>query len=356
MQDSIIVTGGAGFIGSNFILRLVDKGEIRVVNVDKLTYAGNAQNLRALEQSSDHILVQSDVCDRDSSRSLFRKYRPIAVLHFAAESHVDRSILGPDEFIRTNVLGTFSLLEEAKAYWLELSEPERAAFRFVHVSTDEVYGSLRPSDPAFTEETAYAPNSPYAASKAASDHLVRAYHHTYGLPTLTSNCSNNYGPYQFPEKLIPLTILNAVEGRPIPVYGDGKNVRDWLFVEDHCDALETILKLGKPGETYNVGGSSEKTNIEVVTTICELLDEMLPNSKFVPHKSLISFVKDRPGHDRRYAVDASKLRSELGWKPRESFRSGIRKTIAWYLSRRDWLDSVISGEYKKWIHTQYATR
>ena len=356
MQDFIIVTGGAGFIGSNFILRLADKSEFRVINVDKLTYAGNPQNLSALEQSSNHILVQSDVCDRDSLRSLFRKYRPVAVLHFAAESHVDRSILGPDEFIRTNVLGTFSLLEEAKAYWLELSEPERAAFRFLHVSTDEVYGSLSPSDPAFSEETAYAPNSPYAASKASSDHLVRAYHHTYGLPTLTSNCSNNYGPYQFPEKLIPLTILNAVEGRPIPVYGDGKNVRDWLFVGDHCDALEAILKLGKPGETYNVGGSSEKTNIEVVTTICELLDEMLPDSKFVPHKSLITYVKDRPGHDRRYAVDASKLRGELGWKPRESFRSGIRKTIAWYLSRRDWLDSVISGEYKKWIHTQYAAR
>jgi dTDP-glucose 4,6-dehydratase len=278
------------------------------------------------------------------------------VVHFAAESHVDRSILGPEEFIRTNVGGTFALLQEALLYWNSLSGPERKSFRFLHVSTDEVYGSLGPSDPAFTEQTPFAPNSPYAASKASSDHLVRAYHHTYGLPTLTSNCSNNYGPYQFPEKLIPLTILNAVQGKSIPVYGHGENVRDWLYVEDHCDAISTILCSGNPGETYNVGGSSEKTNIEVVQTICGSLDELLPDSAYRPHASLIKFVTDRPGHDRRYAIDASKLRRELGWLPRETFRSGIRKTIEWYLDHREWLESVTSGAYKDWITAQYATR
>jgi dTDP-glucose 4,6-dehydratase len=289
-------------------------------------------------------------------RSLLNRYKPRALVHFAAESHVDRSILGPEEFIRTNVGGTFALLQEALVYWRSLPGSDKDGFRFLHVSTDEVYGSLGPGDPAVAEETAFAPNSPYAATKAGSDHLVRAYHHTYGLPTLTSNCSNNYGPYQFPEKLIPLAILNAVQGRSIPVYGDGKNVRDWLYVEDHCDAISLILGAGKPGETYNVGGSSEKTNIEVVCTICETLDELVPESEFRPHKSLIKFVTDRPGHDRRYAIDAAKLRRELGWQPRETFRSGIRKTIEWYLDHRDWLDSVLTGAYKEWVATQYAAR
>ena len=356
MNDCIIVTGGAGFIGSNFVLKTVGAQETPVVNLDKLTYAGNLHNLESLRGSSRHTFVQGDICDRELVRSLLNDHRPKAIVHFAAESHVDRSILGPEEFIRTNISGTFTLLDESKRYWQSLTAQDSHRFRFVHVSTDEVYGSLSNTEPAFTEDTAFAPNSPYAASKASSDHLVRAYHHTYGLPTLTSNCSNNYGPYQFPEKLIPLTILNACEGRPIPVYGDGKNVRDWLYVEDHCDAINVVLKAGKPGETYNVGGSSEKTNIEVVTTICELLDELVPQSKFRPHASLITFVKDRPGHDRRYAVDAGKLRGELGWQPRETFRSGMRTTIAWYLSHRDWLSSVISGDYKQWIATQYATR
>jgi dTDP-glucose 4,6-dehydratase len=355
LHDCILVTGGAGFIGSNFVLRSASTLHTQIVNLDKLTYAGNLQNLEPLQTSSHHTFVPGDICDRELVRSLLTKHQPRAVVHFAAESHVDRSILGPEEFIRTNVSGTFALLEEARAYWQSLSSGDKS-FRFLHVSTDEVYGSLAPSDPAFTEETAFAPNSPYAASKAASDHLVRAYHHTYGLPTLTSNCSNNYGPYQFPEKLIPLTILNAMQGKSIPVYGDGKNVRDWLYVEDHCDAISVILRSGKPGETYNVGGSSEKTNLEVVHTICEVLDELIPESEFRPHSSLIKFVKDRPGHDRRYAIDAGKLRRELGWQPRENFRSGIRKTIAWYLGHKEWLDSVVSGAYKEWVAKQYAAR
>jgi dTDP-glucose 4,6-dehydratase len=356
LPDCILVTGGAGFIGSNFVLLTSANSQTRVINLDKLTYAGNLQNLECLRSSAWHAFVQGDISDRQLVRSLLNHHRPQAVVHFAAESHVDRSILGPEEFIRTNISGTFSLLEECKQHWQGLPAEEQQSFRFLHVSTDEVYGSLGKSDPAFTENTAFAPNSPYAASKAASDHLVRAYHHTYGLPTLTSNCSNNYGPYQFPEKLIPLTILNACEGRPIPVYGDGRNVRDWLYVEDHCDAITAILKYGKPGETYNVGGSSERANIDVVTTICELLDEMIPQSKVCPHASLIKFVADRPGHDRRYAVDATKIRRELRWEPRETFRSGMRKTIAWYLSHRLWLDSIISGDYKQWIATQYASR
>lgn len=356
MSRSLLVTGGAGFIGSNFVLRTAAASGVHVVTLDKLTYAGNVHNLATLRGSSKHTFVQGDIQDRELVRSLLRTYDIAAVVHFAAESHVDRSILGPEEFIRSNIGGTFALLEEAKAYWQSLNAEGKNSFRFLHVSTDEVYGSLRPDDAAFTEHTPYAPNSPYAASKASSDHLVRAYHHTYGLPTLTSNCSNNYGPYQFPEKLIPLTILNALNGKAIPVYGDGKNVRDWLYVEDHCDAISTILKLGKPGETYNVGGSSEKANIEVVNTICELMDELVPGSPSRPHKTLIKFVTDRPGHDRRYAVDASKLRTELGWQPQENFRSGIRKTIEWYLSHKDWLDSVVSGAYKDWIAAQYATR
>lgn len=356
MARCILVTGGSGFIGSNFVLHTAAASDIHVVNLDKLTYAGNPHNLDSLCRSSQYTFVKGDIQDRELVRSLLKTYQACAVVHFAAESHVDRSILGPEEFIRTNVGGTFALLEEAKAYWQSLNGEHKSAFRFLHVSTDEVYGSLGPSDPAFRENTPYAPNSPYAASKAASDHLVRAYHHTYGLPTLTSNCSNNYGPYQFPEKLIPLTILNALNGKAIPVYGDGKNVRDWLYVEDHCDAISTIFKLGKPGETYNVGGSSEKANIDVVRTICELIDELVPQSPLRPHQSLIRFVVDRPGHDRRYAVDASKLRKELGWAPRENFRSGIRKTIQWYLSHKQWLDSVVSGAYKEWIAAQYATR
>jgi dTDP-glucose 4,6-dehydratase len=356
LQDLILVTGGAGFIGSNFVLRVAADFRAHVVNLDKLTYAGNLENLESLQKSPRYTFVQGDICDGELVRSLLTRHRPRAVIHFAAESHVDRSILGPEEFIRTNVSGTFSLLEEARSYWQSLPQDEKGSFRFLHVSTDEVYGSLGPSDPAFTEKTAFAPNSPYAASKAASDHLVRAYHHTYGLPTLTSNCSNNYGPYQFPEKLISLTILNAMQGKPIPVYGDGKNVRDWLYVEDHCDAISVILRSGTPGETYNVGGSSEKTNIEVVHTICEVLDELLPESEFRPHKSLIKFVLDRPGHDRRYAIDATKLRSELQWQPRENFRSGIRKTVEWYLGHREWLDSVVSGAYKDWVAMQYAAR
>jgi dTDP-glucose 4,6-dehydratase len=377
MQDCILVTGGAGFIGSNFVLRTAGQSGTGIVNLDKLTYAGNLQNLESLQGSGGrpegdgatqaggrpqkdgatrYTFVRGDIGDRELVRSLLAEHRPRAVAHFAAESHVDRSILGPEEFLRTNVHGTFALLEEARSYWQGLPREEGSAFRFLHVSTDEVYGSLGPGDAAFTEKTAYAPNSPYAASKAASDHLVRAYHHTYGLPTLTTNCSNNYGPYQFPEKLIPLVILNALRGKAIPVYGDGQNVRDWLYVEDHCDAIGVVLRSGRPGETYNIGGSSEKTNMEVVTTICELLDELAPESKFRPHKSLITFVTDRPGHDRRYAIDASKLRRELGWEPRENFRSGMRKTIEWYLGHPEWLESVVSGAYKEWVAVQYAVR
>jgi len=332
LRDCVLVTGGAGFIGSNFVLQAARNTGRTVVNLDKLTYAGNLRNLESLQSAPQHRFVCGDICDKELVTELLREHQPCAIVHFAAESHVDRSILGPEEFIRTNVNGTFNLLECAKSYWQALLKDEKDGFRFLHVSTDEVYGSLGPADPAFTENTPYAPNSPYAASKAASDHLVRAYRHTYGLPTLTSNCSNNYGPFQFPEKLIPLTILNALNGRAIPVYGDGKNVRDWLYVEDHCSAIYTILRLGRPGETYNVGGSSEKTNIEVVSTICEVLDELLPASKFRPHSSLIKYVTDRPAHDRRYAIDATKLKNELGWEPLHSFRAGIRKTIEWYLS------------------------
>ncbi|MFL6436213.1 MAG: dTDP-glucose 4,6-dehydratase [Terriglobales bacterium] len=356
MRDCILVTGGAGFIGSNFVLQAARKTGQTVVNLDKLTYAGNLRNLESLQSSPQHRFVCGDICDKELVNELLREHKPCAIVHFAAESHVDRSILGPEEFVRTNVNGTFNLLECAKSYWQELQQDQKKGFRFLHVSTDEVYGSLGPADPAFSENTPYAPNSPYAASKAASDHLVRAYHHTYGLPTLTSNCSNNYGPFQFPEKLIPLTILNALNGRAIPVYGDGKNVRDWLYVEDHCSAIDTILRLGRPGETYNVGGSSEKTNIEVVSTICEVLDELLPASKFRPHSSLIKYVTDRPGHDRRYAINATKLKDELRWEPRHSFRAGIRKTIEWYLSHKEWLESVVNGTYKDWIAVQYAGR
>jgi dTDP-glucose 4,6-dehydratase len=355
MEDLILVTGGAGFIGSNFILQWMASERARILNLDKLTYAGNLNNLRAVEADPRYRFEQGDIVDRDFLRTLLRREHPRAIVHFAAESHVDRSIHGPDDFVRTNVNGTFSLLEEARAYWSELPEPERVSFRFLHVSTDEVYGSLGPDDPAFSETTPYAPNSPYSASKAASDHLVRAYHHTYGLPVLTTNCSNNYGPHQFPEKLIPLMILNACAGKALPVYGDGKNVRDWLYVEDHCRAIRTVLSLGQVGETYNVGGRSEKKNLEIVGAICGLLDELRPNDPAVPHRQLITFVKDRAGHDRRYAMDARKIERELNWRPLETFESGIQNTVRWYLEHEDWVRDVTSGSYRQWIAKHYAT-
>ena len=354
MEKTILVTGGAGFIGSNFILQWIEQEGTPVVNLDKLTYAGNPGNLLRVASDPRYCFVQGDVCDRELLRGLIKQHKPRAIVHFAAESHVDRSIHGPDDFIRTNVVGTFSLLEEARAYCGELAEADRRAFRLLHVSTDEVYGSLGPNDSPFCETTAYAPNSPYSASKAAADHLVRAYHHTYGLPTLTTNCSNNYGPYQFPEKLIPLVILNARAGKPLPLYGDGQNVRDWLFVEDHCDAVRRVLAQGRVGETYNIGGGGEKRNLEIVETVCTILDQLCPDDPVVPHQKLISFVPDRPGHDRRYAIDARKIEREFGWKPRESFESGIRKTVQWYLQNDEWVTGVTSGSYRKWIATQYS--
>jgi dTDP-glucose 4,6-dehydratase len=354
MEKTILVTGGSGFIGSNFILQWISQEKSPVVNLDKLTYAGNPRNLHSLSSDQRYRFALGDICDREVLRGLLQLHKPRAIVHFAAESHVDRSIRGPDDFIRTNVHGTFCVLEEARTYLGELAPDERDSFRFLHVSTDEVYGSLGPSDSPFCETTAYAPNSPYSASKAGADHLVRAYHHTYQLPTLTTNCSNNYGPYQFPEKLIPLVILNARSGKPLPVYGDGQNVRDWLFVEDHCGAIRCALARGKVGETYNVGGGSEKPNIEIVETICSILDEECPNDPVMPHRKLIAFVKDRPGHDRRYAVDARKIARELSWKPSESFQSGIRKTVQWYLQNEEWVKDVTSGSYRKWIATQYS--
>lgn len=351
----IFVTGGAGFIGSNFVLDWLANGDESVVNLDKLTYAGNLNNLLSLRQDVRHIFVKGDIGDTALVTSLLNKHRPRAILHFAAESHVDRSIHGPGEFIKTNVNGTFSLLEAARAYYAELSEPERAGFRFLHVSTDEVYGSLGPDDAPFTEQTAYAPNSPYSASKAASDHLVRAYHHTYGLPTLTTNCSNNYGPYHFPEKLIPLVITNALGGKALPIYGDGKNVRDWLYVGDHFAAIRRVLQDGRPGETYNIGGWNEKTNLEVVHTLCDILDKLAPR-KAGSYRDQITFVTDRPGHDRRYAIDAGKIERELGWKPAETFETGIQKTVQWYLDHQDWVCDVQSGEYLKWVEKNYAQR
>ena len=328
----LLVTGGAGFIGSNFVLATVAQAGEPVVNLDKLTYAGSLRNLDALRGDARHSFVQGDIADRALLRKLLERHRPRAILHLAAESHVDRSIEGPAQFVQTNVVGTFCLLEEARAYWMQLAAPERAAFRFLHVSTDEVYGSLGPGDPAFTEGTPYAPNSPYSASKASSDHLVRAYHHTYGLPTLITNCSNNYGPHQFPEKLIPLMIHHALAGKPLPVYGDGLNVRDWLYVEDHCSALREVLARGQPGAVYNVGGSAEMKNIDLVKMLCALLDDAKPRTGG-SYASLITFVKDRPGHDRRYAIDSSKIQRELGWQPQEAFESGLRKTVRWYLDR-----------------------
>ncbi len=353
-NETILVTGGAGFIGSNFVLSWMKTGRAGVVNLDLLTYAGNAANLAPLEGDPRYTFVRGDICDAELVGELLRKHRPRAVVHFAAESHVDRSIVSPEAFVRTNVQGTFVLLEQARTYWTGLSEDERAAFRFLHVSTDEVYGTLGPEDAAFSETTAYAPNSPYAASKAGSDHLARAYFHTFGLPVVTTNCSNNYGPYQFPEKLIPLMILNALEGKPLPVYGDGKNVRDWLFVEDHCAAIRVVLERGRPGETYNVGGNSERANIDVVTAICDLVDEMRPGAE--PRRRLITYVQDRPGHDRRYAIDARKIARELGWKPAEGFQGGLRKTVRWYLEQSEWVKSVRTGAYREWMEKNYGER
>lgn len=350
----ILVTGGAGFIGSNFILDWIADERTPVVNLDKLTYAGNLNNLASLQSDDRHFFVQGDICDNALVGRLLREHKPRAIIHFAAESHVDRSIHGPAEFIQTNINGTFSLLEEARAYWQGLQDEEKDAFRFLHVSTDEVYGSLGPEDAPFSETTAYAPNSPYSASKAASDHLVRAYHHTYGLPTLTTNCSNNYGAYQFPEKLIPLIILNALNGKPLPIYGDGQNIRDWLYVGDHCTAIREVLKNGRLGETYNIGGWNEKTNLDVVHTVCSILDELKPAANGSPYSSLITYVKDRPGHDRRYAIDARKIEKELGWKPAETFETGIRKTVRWYLEHAEWIQNVTSGEYRTWIGRQYG--
>ncbi len=351
----LLITGGAGFIGANFILdSIVQTGEA-VVNLDKLTYAGNPRNLEALRGDTRHLLVHGDINDRALVRRLLTDHQPRAVVHFAAESHVDRSIHGPAEFVQTNVVGTFSLLEETRGWWGGLSESARRDFRFLHVSTDEVYGSLGPNDAAFCESTPYAPNSPYSASKASSDHLVRAYQHTYGLPTLTTNCSNNYGPFQFPEKLIPLIIHNALAGKPLPVYGDGTNVRDWLYVGDHCTAIREVLRKGRVGETYNVGGGSEMKNIDVVTTVCHLLDEARPRSSG-SYTSLITFVEDRPGHDRRYAIDASKIHSELGWVPRQSFQMGLAKTVDWYLDHPDWVQDVVTGAYRSWVSQNYLGR
>jgi dTDP-glucose 4,6-dehydratase len=356
MRDNILVTGGAGFIGSNFVLDWIASVGSPVVNLDLLTYAGNAANLESLKGNAAHSLVKGDICDGELTGALLREHRPRAVVHFAAESHVDRSIVAPDAFVRTNVTGTFTLLQQAKAYWSELDSADRENFRFLHVSTDEVYGTLGPNDPAFSETTPYAPNSPYAASKAGSDHLVRAYHHTFGLPVLTTNCSNNYGPFQFTEKLIPLMILNALEGKALPVYGDGANVRDWLFVGDHCAAIRTVLERGRAGETYNIGGNSEKKNLDVVHTICDLVDEMSPNPAIGPRRKLLTFVQDRPGHDRRYAIDATKISRELGWGPAEQFESGLRRTVQWYLDNLAWVENVRTGAYLQWIEQNYGER
>ena len=352
---TLLVTGGAGFIGSNFVNDWFVGGSETVVNLDALTYAGNLHNLDGLRGDGRHVFVQGDIGERVLLDKLLAEYRPRAIVNFAAESHVDRSIHGPGEFMRTNVLGTFCLLEATRAYWGGLRPDDQAAFRFLHVSTDEVYGSLAADAPAFTESHPYEPNSPYSASKAASDHLVRAWHHTYGLPVLTTNCSNNYGPYHFPEKLIPLMIVNALAGRPLPVYGDGMQVRDWLYVGDHCSAIRTVLAGGRVGETYNVGGWNEKPNIEIVHTICALLDELRPHAEG-SYERLVTYVADRPGHDRRYAIDARKIERELGWRPAETFETGIRKTVQWYLDHADWVADVQSGSYREWVDRNYAQR
>lgn len=350
----IFVTGGAGFIGSNFVLDWLDRVGEPTLNFDKLTYAGNFSNLESVRGDTRHLFVQGDIVNKEQVLALLKAHKPRAIVNFAAESHVDRSIHAPGDFISTNINGTFSLLEASRAYWESLAEADKNAFRFLHVSTDEVYGTLSPIDAPFTETTAYAPNSPYSASKAASDHLVRAYHHTYGLPTLTTNCSNNYGPYHFPEKLIPLIITNARAGKTLPIYGDGQQVRDWLYVSDHCAAIRRVLEAGKPGEVYNVGGWNEKTNLAVVHTVCNILDELNPKTAGGSYLDQITFVPDRPGHDRRYAIDARKIERELGWKPVETFDTGVRKTVQWYLAHQDWSKNVQSGEYLKWIEKQYA--
>lgn len=353
---SIVVTGAAGFIGGNFVLDWLAQSDERVVNLDKLTYAGNLDTLKSLNGDSRHVFVRGDIGDRELVSKLLAEHQPRAVINFAAESHVDRSIHGPGEFIQTNVVGTFNLLEAVRGYWSELPQNDKAAFRFLHVSTDEVYGSLGPTDPAFREDKNYEPNSPYSASKAASDHLVRAWHHTYGLPVLTTNCSNNYGPFHFPEKLIPLVILNALAGKPLPIYGDGMQIRDWLYVKDHCAAIRRVLEAGLPGETYNVGGWNEKPNLEVVKTICQILDQLKPRADGEPYNEQITYVTDRPGHDRRYAIDATKLERELGWKPAETFETGIRKTVQWYLDNQGWIQNVTSGAYREWVEKNYNER
>jgi dTDP-glucose 4,6-dehydratase len=355
-SDTLLVTGGAGFIGSNYVLQVLEKSPSCVVNLDKLTYAGNFDNLSGAANNPRHHFVRGDINDRELVARLMHAHRPRAVVHFAAESHVDRSIHGPAEFMVTNLLGTFTLLECARGYWESLEKEDRQRFRFIHVSTDEVYGSLDSDAPAFSEASGYSPNSPYSASKAGSDHIVRAYWRTYGLPAIVTNCSNNYGPRQFPEKLIPLMLLNALQGKPLPVYGDGLNVRDWLYVEDHCSALDLVLARGRPGETYNIGGNAEMTNLEVLKSLCAILDEIRTNAPHRPHESLIQFVQDRPGHDRRYAIDARKIRNELGWSPKESFAAGLRKTVEWYLANDAWLDNVLSGDYRKWVEKNYGSR
>jgi dTDP-glucose 4,6-dehydratase len=356
VNQTIIVTGGAGFIGANFVLAWVKLGLGRVINLDKLTYAGNLQNLLEIQHDHNHVFIQGDIADQSLVTKLLSEYQPCAVLNFAAESHVDRSIHGPEDFIQTNVVGTFHLLEAVRGYWNTLSKTQQAAFRFLHVSTDEVYGSLDKDDAPFTEQHAYAPNSPYSASKAASDHLVRAYHHTYQLPTLTTNCSNNYGPHHFPEKLIPLVIHNALNGKPLPIYGDGQQIRDWLYVEDHCAAIRRVLEAGIPGQVYNIGGWNEKPNLEVVKILCRILDAKQPRSDGQSYVNQITFVQDRPGHDQRYAIDASKLANELGWKPKETFETGIEKTVDWYLSHQEWVNNVTSGDYRQWVATHYTER
>ena len=352
---TILVTGGAGFIGSNFVLDWLAKSGEPVINLDKLTYAGNPNNFAALKDDARHVFVHGDIGDNSLVKTLLSRHRPRAIVHFAAESHVDRSILGPADFIQTNVVGTFNLLEETRSWWGALPGSEKENFRFLHVSTDEVYGSLGATDAPFSETTAYAPNSPYSASKAASDHLVRAYHHTFGLPVLTTNCSNNYGPYQFPEKLIPLIILNATRGKPLPIYGDGKNVRDWLYVGDHCAAIREVLARGRVGEVYNIGGSSERANIDVVHTLCAILDRLQPRPSG-KYAALITYVKDRPGHDRRYAIDARKLATELRWQPAETFESGMERTVKWYLGHPAWIAGIESGSYQQWMALNYGSR
>lgn len=352
----ILVTGGAGFIGSNFVLDWLAQSDEPVLNLDKLTYAGNLDNLASLQDDVRHVFVQGDIGDKALVGKLLETHQPRAIINFAAESHVDRSISGPDDFIQTNIVATFNLLECTRAYWQSLAEDQKSAFRFLHVSTDEVYGSLGPDAPAFTETHPYEPNSPYSASKAASDHLVRAYQHTYGLPTLTTNCSNNYGPYHFPEKLIPLMIVNALADKPLPVYGDGLQIRDWLYVKDHCSAIRRVLEAGKVGETYNVGGWNEKANIDIVHQLCQLLDELQPRTDGKSYATQITYVKDRPGHDRRYAIDASKIANELGWKPQETFETGIHKTVRWYLDNIRWVDNVQTGAYREWLASNYGSR